>query len=1146
MAAAEARLLAGLSQMPNVQATEPLRAGEAGAGEATQVQWRGSQARWEAEAAQEPAGRRYAFGEVFARGGIGAVRRAEDRKLGRTVAVKELLRFDEGAVQRFAREAEITARLQHPGIVPLYDVGRDGQGQPFLCMKLVDGDTLEQAIAGAEGLAGRLRLLPHLIAASEAVAYAHRHAVIHRDLKPGNILVGEFGETVVIDWGLAKDLSRGTGSEEAAAGELAGTGSDLTQAGSLMGTLRYMPPEQARGLGVEARSDVYALGASLLHVMTGKPPFPGLHGASLLQAVLDGAPRVTEVGLPRGLVAIAEKAMRRAPADRYASAEAFAEDLRRFTAGRVVGAHDYSLGEVARLWLQRQRTVAMVAAGSIVALAVIGGVAVGRIAVARGEAEAGQAAAIEAEALAEQRAAAAETARALADRRSDELRLMQAQSVAASGPTAAIGWLAQLGPGEDLTEAARTIALGARAAGLASRTLRGPAGAVEVASGLADGSIVAKEEAGPVWRWAPGATQGETLAATGRLVVAPGGRDFAVFEDGELTLWRAGEAARTVTTTVTVGWNVELCGGGATLVVHANEAGRSTTTIVDLASGAGSRLGVDEGPKALAGLYLLPSEDGRRFVGLDGERTVVVWDRGATSVQTLRLPEQSASVPGFGADGEVVLVMIGSEVIMEVAGKTMVHRERALLWRPGSAPRIVEAHAAAMFGDAVAFAAYGASGLRIWAEDRATGATRWTRAVAGTRPTTPGTLMASPDGQVLTYIEDQEVLLAGTSGALLTTPAGDRRWPGQGGALLVRQGRVLRTIELLRGAWRSLAPMGSGKLGPIAVAPDGATAARQRGDGRIERIDLASGAATVMPEGCGAWARETTQRPEVADDGRVLLTTYDRACLWSAAGVHEVALPELPLGTSFTPTGVRFSLYEGEPNLVEWDGRGGAPRPIGSTGSMSAMVAVAGGRTLAALQSDGSLRLLGEGGVRELLAAVPGTGKRQGDLALAPDGRTLAVYVRESTELRLADRERGEIGRLRGAPVGGPRDPSPRLRFDASGQAVALLDGGKLSRWSLAQPDAPVSVEVPGVLEIVFAADGARVVALTREGTVLLVDVAGQRAVPLRRGAPDLEAKLGRDAAGGVLLTTGGELLRWADELPAGEELRGWLREMGE
>jgi serine/threonine protein kinase len=150
---------------------------------------------------------RYRFGEVFATGGLGIVRIAEDLRLGRVVAVKELLRDSPEAQRRFALEAAITARLQHPGIVPLYDLGWRGSGAPFYCMKLVEGEGLDLKIAAATTLPARLCLIEHVIAVADAIAYAHEQNIIHRDLKPANVLVGRFGETVVIDWGLAKDLS---------------------------------------------------------------------------------------------------------------------------------------------------------------------------------------------------------------------------------------------------------------------------------------------------------------------------------------------------------------------------------------------------------------------------------------------------------------------------------------------------------------------------------------------------------------------------------------------------------------------------------------------------------------------------------------------------------------------------------------------------------------------------------------------------------------------------------------------------------------------------------------------------------------------------------------------------------------------------
>ena len=149
---------------------------------------------------------RYELLAEHGRGGLGRVMRARDRRLGRLVAVKELLRTSDLAQQLFVREAMITARLEHPGIVPVHEAGRWANGDPYYVMKLVSGRTLKEVMAAAASLGDRLALLPHLIAVAEAVGYAHSEAVVHRDLKPTNVLVGEFGETVVIDWGLARDL----------------------------------------------------------------------------------------------------------------------------------------------------------------------------------------------------------------------------------------------------------------------------------------------------------------------------------------------------------------------------------------------------------------------------------------------------------------------------------------------------------------------------------------------------------------------------------------------------------------------------------------------------------------------------------------------------------------------------------------------------------------------------------------------------------------------------------------------------------------------------------------------------------------------------------------------------------------------------
>jgi serine/threonine protein kinase len=208
-------------------------------------------------------GRYHILGE-HGRGGLGRVSRAHDVDLGRDIAIKELISRGHVGEVRFLREALITARLEHPGIVPVYEAGRWPDGTPFYAMKLVAGRPLRDLIAERATVDERIGLLHHVIAVADAIAYAHGRNIIHRDLKPSNVIVGDFGETVVIDWGLAKDL---TASDDpaAAAGSSSRDSGDagLTSAGSILGTPAYMAPEQERGEHVDQRADVYAIGAML-------------------------------------------------------------------------------------------------------------------------------------------------------------------------------------------------------------------------------------------------------------------------------------------------------------------------------------------------------------------------------------------------------------------------------------------------------------------------------------------------------------------------------------------------------------------------------------------------------------------------------------------------------------------------------------------------------------------------------------------------------------------------------------------------------------------------------------------------------------------------------------------------------------------
>jgi tetratricopeptide (TPR) repeat protein len=333
----------------------------------------------------------YLVQRELARGGMGRILLALDRQ-GRRVALKVLLGSNEDATQRFLREMQITARLQHPSIVTLYEAGRWRSGEPFFAMKLVEGRSLRDELAELPSLKQRLSLVPRLIAVTDALAYAHDRGVIHRDLKPGNILVGAFGETVVIDWGLAK--VRGAPEvdiiEPMAMASPPLVGAFATELGTMLGTPAYMAPEQARGEAVDERVDVYGLGALLYHALAGQPPYSGATAQELLGRVIGGPPRALEElvsGVPPELGAIVRRAMLPNPADRYPSAKEMAEDLRRFSTGQLVSAHAYSSGALVRRWLRRNRAPVAVALGLLAVGAVAATLSVQRIVRERNRAE---------------------------------------------------------------------------------------------------------------------------------------------------------------------------------------------------------------------------------------------------------------------------------------------------------------------------------------------------------------------------------------------------------------------------------------------------------------------------------------------------------------------------------------------------------------------------------------------------------------------------------------------------------------------------------------------------------------------------------------------------------------------------------------
>ncbi len=412
----------------------------------------------------------------FAQGGIGRILRAHDPVLGRTVALKELLfAGDRGDEQRFVREVMLTARLQHPGIVPVYSAGRWPSGEPFYAMKLVSGRSFDLLIAEAQALSSRLALLPHVLAIAETLAFAHAQSIIHRDLKPNNVLVGEFGETVVIDWGLAKQLDepdipdipsprRDTPHHDSVTQQ-------LTHIGAVVGTPGFMSPEQANSDPVDARTDVYALGVILYQTLTGKLPHDASNAAEMLfKTVFDPPVPLLrrEPQAPEELAAIVDKAMARDPALRYPTAKALADDLRRFQTGQIVGAHRYTAWELLRRLVRRYRTALLAATVALVIVVITIAISFGRVAAERDRALRAELAAIT---------------------RADNLALAQARILADSDPITTLELLHGLSPAADWRRI-RQLAATAKDRGLPI-VLQGHQAALSRALFSADGSRLA-------------------------------------------------------------------------------------------------------------------------------------------------------------------------------------------------------------------------------------------------------------------------------------------------------------------------------------------------------------------------------------------------------------------------------------------------------------------------------------------------------------------------------------------------------------------------------------------------------------------------------------------------------------------------------
>ncbi len=1041
---------------------------------------------------------RYALGEVHAAGGLGRVMRARDRRLHRTVAVKELLQRTPAAEARFVREALITAQLEHPGIVPVHDAGRWPSGEPYYSMKLVSGRTLRDLIQTRKGLDERLALVPNALAVAEAIAYAHSRDVIHRDIKPPNVLVGDFGETLVIDWGLAKDLSGRVAEpavEEIAVASGSGSGDLATAVGNVLGTPAYMSPEQARGDDLDARADVYSLGALLYEVLTGKPPHEGGSVQDVLASAQKGEVMLVserEPDVPHDLCAIVRKAMQPERADRYPTAMEMAADLRRYQTGKLVTARRYSTRALVWRWVARHRAIVSVVAAAAAALAVVGVVSFRRVMTQRNRAE---------------------TQMRLAESRSDELVFRQAENLLERDPTAALAYLKSYPEGGERAGEVGAMIDEAEAAGVARHVLAHEGWVMQI--GFApDGRLVTVDALGNLSSWDAASGRGRRIlrhSGVKDAELSPDASLLAIpFRDGHIEVQptAGGPARRLVGMSgpvrpifsrdgrhLTAMWNgvvrVWELASGRTVVSGSDDANYfgalspdGTRFYIARRSGEVVEQQVDSpAPPRIAfrleqpALWLSPLPGGTEMLLSDVDDVIQIVDLASGRPRVLgrhRMRE----------DGWVEVSHAGDRVAISLADSTI-----ALFALAGGPPTVLRGHSDPAYrmvfspDDRLLFSVSDDATARIW--DLGTG-----------------------EVQVLRGHQDDVSRLAlSPDGAWLATASFDRTarvWPVRAGSARVIAGQIsdpekivfadggarvatgnrdrqVESIELASGqstrfsleSWKQAA-------GLPAFGNRTIIAADERGGATL--YDVATGEASPLPHQGDAqvFAVAISQ-----DDARaVTVDLASRFLLWDVARGEgrRVAMRRAPRLVSFLPGG-REAILAHDGLLERWDLEAGEERASVATSLLTShlpkeLLIAQNGEVVVSRGGEGNLVVwnLGSGQVDVIAglevegAAVSPDGAR---VAIALGDRTVRVWEAASRSTREALRHDDLIYQLTFSPDGSQLascsfDRTVRLWNVESGRRRVLRGHGR------------------EVTAIAFSPDGGSLASVGADGTMRL------------------------------------------------------------
>lgn len=1089
----------------------------------------------------------YAIEREVGQGGIGRVLSARDQRLDRPVAIKELLARSERQQQRFVREALLTARLQHPAIVPVYEAGRWPDGEPFYAMKLVSGRSLADRIAACTSFAERLALVPHVLTAAQAVAYAHSKRIIHRDLKPANVLVGEFGETVVIDWGLAKDLSEERPEELPDDEPVAREGKEgLTVEGAILGTPWYMPPEQAVGNAVDERADVYALGAVLYHVLAAIPPHHETPWERLFPTIIVKPPRPIESVVPQlsdELAAIVTKAMAREPEARYRNAGELADDLERFAAGQIVAAHTYSKRQLLRRYWRRNRSsisIAGAALGLVVLVVLAAFVNTDR---ARAFAEQKEGEAVAASEAAEVARRAAEEVRAQATARADAMTLLQAQQALERDPNQALAWLATLSP--EFTDATkmRRIAADAQTRGL-SRPFRGHTAYVNRFDVSADGArfvTASDDKTARVWDLATGESRvltGHTDEVWNAIFVASGAEVLTLSKDGTLRRWDASTGALRATYELPAPTRqLHSRSDGAIVGSYADE-GQAWLLRPD--APAVERLVEPEPPACFAAA----SRDGLRLLVQRKSGEVSVGDIGGGSAQRLPGVHDPHGRWFLDSRGELaVQLTFESSVLWELA--TMTRRELGVVShsrKPAFSAR----------GNTLAVAV----GADVHVYDSRTATL--VRRLVGHEGSVEAIAFSPDGGRLVTGAVDRTVRLWSLESGRSEVYAGLQAIPTE--VELLADGRSILAVSSAgevrlfepRRAGRIVTEHGAPASGLALGADDRVASIDARGRVRIADLEgraIAEHAVpaaphvrlVASPDGLGfagvarAWRvmPDGRQPAREAPSGTLVWGTFD------ATPPRQHALPAAALELEWMPdaSAVVVGLVDGTVRKID---RTGAATELDRFSAPVTSVAISSdGAWLAAGSEDGSVRLteLASGRRR----ALEPHSRRVTALAFAPGDAWLASGCADHTA-RLWWRPDGTF---RAFDEGG--HGIEQLAFADEGRTLVLLSGGEphLRRRDVesGEPQAPLAGPQGKLSGFTLSGDGRRALAFGSDGAVRLLDMEDGEGRTLTGHVLPI-AGAGFAAGGRMIVTLGeeGTVRAWPDDLPEGmPALRAWI-----